>query len=96
MELETIYENLCVHDPRNPFYVDDCEETPEIGGDCYCDNCFYGRHNLAVEILKLRDACWLALDEMCSIVAPSTRFTATADHLDTILYGGTNGHTINS
>lgn len=92
-----IYENLCVHDPRNPFYADDRDEnTLEIAGDCYCDNCFYGRHDLAVEILKLRDACQLALDEMCSIVAPSTRFTATADHLDTILYGGTNGHTINS
>lgn len=49
MELEDVLENLCVYDNRNPLKFSD-EERKE---DCYCDNCFYGRTELAEEILKL-------------------------------------------
>ncbi len=42
--------DLCVNDPRNPKF--------ENSGACYraglCDNCVYGRHELAVEVLRLR------------------------------------------
>lgn len=39
---------LCYNDPRHPDY------DPEVrkSEDCYCDNCFYGRHKLADYILK--------------------------------------------
>lgn len=50
-------ESLCVYDPRNP----DCDATDEEdnrvdGVTCYCDNCFYGRSQLAKTILNLLDA----------------------------------------
>lgn len=68
MEREEVLSNLCVNDRRNPdhkelYFVDyeyDMEEDipePRGGenGECYCDNCFYGRDALALEILKLMD-----------------------------------------
>lgn len=61
MELAEVYENLCTKDPRSPYwsslYVDDDDDDPppEPRGDCYCDNCFYGRDKLALEILRLRN-----------------------------------------
>ena len=54
MTSEDVYNNLCYYDPRNPdydaFYSEDIEPRQD---DCYCDNCFYGRDVLAMEILKL-------------------------------------------
>lgn len=45
--MENIENALCYYDPRNP---------AGIGGgkpeNCVCDNCFYGRTELAEEILK--------------------------------------------
>jgi hypothetical protein len=60
METEKILTSLCYYDKRNP----DCsvdEETIEDhnkmllkkGKTCSCDNCFYGRTELAKEILEL-------------------------------------------
>lgn len=58
MEIEEIYKRLCSYDPRNPnFYLDDedarehAAKTPE---NCTCDNCFYGRTSLALEIIRLK------------------------------------------
>ena len=45
-------ENLCRYDPRNPDYDSENGERKE---NCYCDNCFYGRHQLANKILELKD-----------------------------------------
>jgi hypothetical protein len=50
---------LCIYDPQNPDYFYDPEN--EIGlkerpDNCTCDNCFYGRHKLAEELLKYREA----------------------------------------
>ena len=45
MKLQEVRENIC-------FNVD--KENPEIKEDCYCDNCFYGRTFLALEIMKLK------------------------------------------
>lgn len=56
--------NLCYYDRRNADfsvteeYGYDKEEIDATGNfakpDCCCDNCFYGRHKLAEEILKLK------------------------------------------
>jgi hypothetical protein len=54
-----VLEFLCTKDPRSPYYDDvwyDKDETrPEPRKDCFCDNCFYGRDALAVEILALQE-----------------------------------------
>lgn len=52
MDREDILSSLCYYDDRNPmkgslYY--DAENRPE---ECSCDNCFYGRHELAEELLK--------------------------------------------
>lgn len=57
MKKEHILEYLCVYDKRNPnyFYVapeDQNEEPLTARYNCYCDNCFYGRDKLAVELLR--------------------------------------------
>lgn len=46
-------EYLCYHDKRNPFYIEDTGGEDNKSGQCYCDNCFYQRHELAVRILEL-------------------------------------------
>ena len=53
------YESLCYFDPRNPngnpVPDDDDPRGPrELG--CACDNCFYGRDKLAMEVIRLRAA----------------------------------------
>ncbi len=59
MILREIHENLCYYDKRNPLYdADDAKEhhnNPKWADKCYCENCFYGRHKLALEILKYMD-----------------------------------------
>lgn len=59
MDLAEIYANLCTRDPRYPLfddiYGDDPpEDVPAPRTECACDNCFYGRDALALEILRLR------------------------------------------
>jgi len=52
MDIKIVLENLCYYDKRNPYFIDiedNIKEQP-----CYCDNCFYGRTQLAEEILKLK------------------------------------------
>ena len=61
MDKQEIFENLCTKDPRYPMYQDiygyeDDDDVPEPRKDCACDNCFYGRDRLALEILKLMRA----------------------------------------
>ena len=40
---------LCCKDKRNPDHLDYYPEPDDIPTDkeCFCDNCFYGRHELA-------------------------------------------------
>jgi len=57
MKEETIFENLCIYDERNPNYYqggfdEDEKRKPRI--NCNCDNCFYGKDKLALEIIKLK------------------------------------------
>ena len=58
MNKEEIMENLCCYDERSPDYGDllisnggDPQELPQPRIDCGCDNCFYGRDRLAVDLL---------------------------------------------
>lgn len=60
--IKEIKEKLCYYDTRNPdnvaIYRMTEEKIKEEGygehrkNDCYCDNCFYGRTELAEELLK--------------------------------------------
>ena len=54
-----VLDYICVHDPRSPYfndlhYYDEPEDLPEPRGKCFCDNCFYGRDKLAIEIIRLK------------------------------------------
>ena len=42
-------ERFCVYDKRNPNHLEG-----ERSVDCCCDNCFYGRHEMAEEIERLK------------------------------------------
>ena len=53
MKHQEIYKNLCTYDKRNPYF---CEEfSPSPNKQCFCDNCFYGRTELALYILELQE-----------------------------------------
>lgn len=68
MKLEDIYEELCVHDPRNSFYQDMIaagdlpEDMPPPRIKCFCDSCFRGNDKLALEILRLRETLQAVVD----------------------------------
>ena len=50
-----VNDNLCWHDPESTYFVpDDSPVMPRAAG-CACDNCFYGRDKLALEIMRLED-----------------------------------------
>jgi hypothetical protein len=55
MELIEVYKRLCYYDKRNPNNIIDTDEPQEPRDNCYCDNCFYGRDRLALEIIELRE-----------------------------------------
>lgn len=58
MELNKILENLCYYDKRNPDCTmdeEDIAERKQRKPKCSCDNCYYGRTELAEEILKLKN-----------------------------------------
>jgi hypothetical protein len=57
MKESEVFGRLCIRDKRNPMHLDiygDCEadEIPPVREDCFCDNCFYGRDRLALEIIE--------------------------------------------
>ena len=60
MDKKVVFQNLCIQDIRNPLHADIYgDHTPEEMAEkakmqCWCDNCFYGRNELALEILHLR------------------------------------------
>lgn len=60
MKMKDIASNLCYYDKRNPdnnldiMDLDD-NEIEVAKKDCHCDNCFYGRTELALYILKLKN-----------------------------------------
>lgn len=48
-------DSLCWYDPRYTNYCPpmDVDARRRWGGDCSCDNCYYGRDALALHILAL-------------------------------------------
>lgn len=59
MTLKEVHENLCSKDMRNPSWRDlygheDVVDIPKPRENCTCDNCFYGRDKLALEIIRLQ------------------------------------------
>ena len=63
MTEEQIFEKLCYYDRRNPLFNElglgdyDDDDIPIARRDgCSCDNCFYGKDKLAVELLKMKAA----------------------------------------
>jgi hypothetical protein len=59
MNQEQVYNYLCYYDPRNGYFSvlgleDDLESRKPREKGCSCDNCFYGRDMLAMEILRLQ------------------------------------------
>ena len=60
INIEEIKERLCYYDERHPDnQLEFKEVNPDFdksdSGDCFCDNCFYRRTELANIILKLID-----------------------------------------
>lgn len=61
MDTYTLSSHLCSYDERNPHFdaPSDDWETRELeerkAKPCYCDNCFYGRTELALEIIRLNE-----------------------------------------
>lgn len=54
--MKSVYESLCYKDERNLlYYVLDEDNPPTPRDNCSCDNCFYGRDELALYILFLED-----------------------------------------
>lgn len=51
MTTAEIKANLCDYDKRNPDYIGYKRSTSKE--DCYCDNCFRGKTQLAEELLKV-------------------------------------------
>jgi hypothetical protein len=55
---EQVAEYLCIHDSRNPDYIEPEEwedPLPARDIDCYCASCFRGTDKLANYILHLLD-----------------------------------------
>ena len=48
---------LCEYDERNPDFIplEEWDDSREPRKNCFCDNCFYGRDKLALEILRLME-----------------------------------------
>lgn len=60
MTKKEISNYLCIYHPKHPEYKFTTElyeenEKPKPGGDCCCDNCYYGRYELALELFKQID-----------------------------------------
>ena len=60
MKKEKVFDNLCSYDERNPSFADlyfpeDGDEKPTPRKNCFCDNCFYRRDILALEIIRLME-----------------------------------------
>lgn len=58
MSLGDVESRLCIRHPSYPLHEymmhEDDQEALAPGVDCWRDNCLYGRHILAEEILRLR------------------------------------------
>jgi len=60
MNTQQIKEQLCIYDKRNPNYEE--YDKPIKSENCFCDNCFRGRNDLADELLRVKDLLNSAVD----------------------------------
>jgi len=60
MNTQQIKEQLCYYDKRNPLGVYRETDEPHNTDDCYCDNCFRGKHDLANELLRVKEKLQIA------------------------------------
>jgi len=70
MELEIIKSKLCWYDLRNTdssMNEEDKKEFNKENEKCNCDNCFYGRHELANELLKEQKVVLISKSKMVLI-----------------------------
>lgn len=77
MSEREIKSELCYYAPENPnnnlgAYED--EDYPQPRNECSCDNCFYGRDKLAMQLLQAREH----LDRL----AEALRMITTFDYTD--------------
>ena len=52
MTNEEVRRNLCYYDEGTPDCDPESDDAQKPRDGCYCDNCYYGRDVLAMEILK--------------------------------------------
>lgn len=53
MTTTEIKQQLCIYDKRNPY--NDTDQPEKINGQiCNCDSCYYGKHQLASELLRVK------------------------------------------
>jgi len=57
MDKLEVYQWLCEYDERNSDSIplEEWDDPREPRKYCFCDNCFYGRDRLALEILRLME-----------------------------------------
>ena len=54
MTTTEIKQQLCYYDNRNPDYIETLNERLK-SKPCYCDNCYKGNHELANELLRVKE-----------------------------------------
>ena len=107
-----VHEQLCYKDPRNPMfkysYGDDEEKPIPREKDCACDNCFYGRDALAVEILALQQKlnpskwneaemrAWHSYCGRARVLALPEGFVNPREAIKKAFFEGWNGSTFNT
>ena len=50
LSTEALLDNLCFNDTRSPLH----DPEDEVMTNCACDNCYYGRHSMANELIMHR------------------------------------------
>jgi hypothetical protein len=56
MDIQEVKKKLCYYDKRNPnsnFEIEEIDNIKCEKGNCFCNNCFYDRTELAEYILEL-------------------------------------------
>ncbi len=86
LPLDMIHSCLCAKDKRNPLWTevyagDVVNDDPLPRVNCFCDNCFYGRDRLAVEILRLRELNNRLANVRCKIFIEQEEISDAVRHV---------------
>ena len=70
VKISDVYSKLCTKDRRSPHWNDiygaDDDDISEPRKNCACDNCYYGRDELALEIIRLSRISDAAIAQGCT------------------------------